>query len=96
MNQRDLVHEKRDEIRRIAQKHGAVDIRLFGSVARGEATEESDIDLLVELEEGRSLLDVGGMLMELREALGVEVDLTTTSSLTRDERERILESSASL
>jgi predicted nucleotidyltransferase len=96
MNQRDLIHEKRDEIRRIAQKHGAVDIRLFGSVARGEATEESDIDLLVELEEGRSLLDVGGMLMELREALGVEVDLTTTSSLPRDERERILESSASL
>lgn len=94
MNRRKLVQNKRKAIRRIARDHGAVEIRLFGSVAREDETEESDIDFLVELEEGRSLLDIGGMLMDLRRELGVNVDLTTTGSVPDEERQRILDSSA--
>ena len=52
--------EKRDEVLRIAERYGAHHIRVFGSVARGEADNESDIDFLVELDAGRSLLDLGG------------------------------------
>lgn len=58
--------------------------------------EESDVDFLVELEEGRSLLDLGGMLMDLQDELGVEVDLTTTPSLSDDVKERVLEDSSSI
>jgi hypothetical protein len=94
MNRADLVHQKRDAIRRIAQEHGATEIRLFGSVASGEETETSDIDFLVELEDGRSLLDLGGMLMDLQEELGVEVDLTTIASLPDEQRERLLRESS--
>jgi len=57
MNIRDLLHTKREEILRAAAKHGARNIRIFGSVVRGEEDEKSDIDLLVEMEPGRSLLD---------------------------------------
>lgn len=96
MNRQRLVQRKRKEIRRIARKHGAIEIRVFGSVARGDDSEESDIDFLVELEEGRSLLDLGGMLMELREELEVDVDLTTTSSLPDEVKERVLQDSSSL
>ena len=55
-----LLEEKRGEILRIAAEHGARDVRVFGSVARGEADRQSDIDFLVELEAGRSLFDLGG------------------------------------
>ena len=91
MDTAERVRRKRDAIRRIARQYGAVDIRLFGSVARGEETSDSDIDFLVELEEGRSLLDIGGMLMALREELGTEVDLTNVDSLPPDRKARILE-----
>lgn len=91
MNRAQTVRHKRDAIRRIARRYGAVDIRLFGSVARGEDTTDSDIDFLVELEEGRSLLDLGGMLMELREELGAEVDLTNLSSLPPERKAQILQ-----
>ena len=65
----ELLKDKREDILRIAAKHGARDVRIFGSVARGEADEKSDIDVLVEMEPGRSLLDMGGLLMELQELL---------------------------
>jgi len=96
MDLAELIEDKRRAIRRIAGEHGAREIRVFGSVTRGDATEESDIDFLVDLEEGRSLLDVGGLLMDLRDELGVEVDITTTGSLPEDERDRILESTESI
>ena len=54
---------------------------MFGSVARGDATEASDIDFLVDLDEGRTLLDLGGLLMDLRDLLGHDVDVVTESSL---------------
>ena len=65
----ELLREKRQEILAIAAKHGAYNVRVFGSVARGEADAASDVDILVELEPGRSLFDLGGVLMDLENLL---------------------------
>ncbi len=85
-----LVKEKRGEILRIASRYGARDVRVFGSVTRGESERESDVDFLVELEAGRSLLDLGGLRMELEELLGFKVDVVTESGLYWLLRRRIL------
>ena len=86
----ELLEAKKDEILRIATKHGARNVRIFGSVARGEARPDSDVDFLVDMEPGRSLLDMGGLLMDLRELLGVEVDVVTEHGLKARIRERVL------
>ena len=78
-----LLEEKRGEILRIASEHGAHEVRVFGSVARGEADLESDIDFLVELETGRSQ-------MELETLLGRRVDVVTARGLKARIRERVL------
>jgi len=78
----------RDEIRRIIEAHRAKNARIFGSVARGEDTEESDLDLLIDPTPKTSLLDIGAIRHELRELLGVKVDVLTPRALpdrTRDE-----------
>lgn len=85
-----LLEEKRGEILRIASEHGASEVRVFGSVARGEADRESDIDFLVELEPGRSLLALGGLQMELESLLGRRVDVVTARGLKARIRERVL------
>ena len=85
-----LLDEKREEILRIASEHGAREVRVFGSVARGEDDEESDIDFLVELETGRSLMDLGGLQMELESLLGRRVDVVTVRGLKARIRERVL------
>lgn len=85
-----IVREKRDEILDIAARYGASDVRIFGSVARGESDGESDVDFLVELEEGRSLLDLGGLQMELESLLGCPVDVVTVRGLKERIRERVL------
>jgi len=72
---------KRDEIQRIAGIHGARSIRIFGSVARGEAQPDSDLDLLVEWDRGRSLLDHVGLVQDLEDLLGVRVQIGTEKSL---------------
>lgn len=77
----DIVR-RREEILAAAARYGASDVRLFGSVARGQADERSDVDLLVRFEEGRSLLDQGGLLMELRGLLGADVDVVSEGALT--------------
>lgn len=84
------MRERREEILRIASRYGAHDVRVFGSVARGESGRKSDIDFLVELEDGRSLLDLGGLQMELEELLGCKVDVVTESGLYWLLRRRIL------
>jgi len=86
----ELLEAKKQEILRIATKHGARNVRIFGSVARGEARPDSDVDFLVDMEPGRSLLDMGGLLMDLRELLGVEVDVVTEHGLKARIRERVL------
>ena len=84
-----LLKSKRDEILRIAAKHGASNVRVFGSVARGEAGPESDVDILVDLEKGRSLLDHATLLVDLEELLGLRVDVVTERGLRERIRQRV-------
>jgi len=86
----ELLREKRDEILRICAKHGARNVRVFGSVVRGEAGEDSDVDFLVEFEPGRSLLDQAGLVLDLEELLGRKVDVVTERGLYWLLRRRIL------
>jgi len=72
---RENLAERREAILELARRYGASDVRVFGSVARGDNTEESDLDLIVRFEPGRTLLDHGGLLMDLRELLGMKVDV---------------------
>jgi len=86
----DLLRDKRDEILSIAARHGASNVRIFGSVARGEATAQSDVDFLVELERGRSLLDHAALMVDLESLLGRRVDIATERGLKPRFREVIL------
>jgi len=87
---RELVEGKRDEILRIARAHGARNVRLFGSAARGDADETSDVDFLVEFEPGTSLLQHGAMIAELEELLGRKVDVAPEKTLRERVRDRVL------
>ena len=91
-----LLTEKRDEILRIAARHGAKKIRVFGSVARGDADAASDVDVLVDMEPGRSLLDMGGLLMDLQDLLGCSVDVVTERGLRPRIRDRVLKEAVPL
>ena len=82
--------ERREEILRLARQRGAHSLRVFGSVARGEANEDSDLDLLVAWEPGRSLLDHAGLVQDLQELLGMKVHVGTEKSLHWYVRDRIL------
>lgn len=81
MSLNELLEEKREDILHIANKRGASNIRVFGSVARGQDDSKSDIDFLVDLEPGRSLFDLGGLLMDLQELPGHNVDVVTERGL---------------
>jgi predicted nucleotidyltransferase len=96
MNSNELLKQKRDEILRLAAHHGAHNVRLFGSVARGEARPDSDIDFLVDLEAGRSLFDLGGLLMELQDLLHCKVDVVTEKGLRPRIRTRVLQEAVPL
>jgi len=76
-----MLKTRRDEILKIAARNGAVNVRVFGSVARGENRPDSDIDFLVNLEVGRSLLDLARLLRELNTLLGCPVDVVTEAGL---------------
>jgi len=82
--------EKRQEILVLAAKYGVSNIRIFGSVAREEDDEASDIDFLVDIEPGRSLFDLGGLLYELRDMLGCDVDLVTENCLKDRIRQQVM------
>jgi len=84
------IHKRRAEILAIAAKYGANHIRVFGSVARGEAAADSDVDFLVELEPGRSLFDLGGLLMDLQALLHHKVDVVTEKGLHWFIKDKIL------
>jgi hypothetical protein len=76
-----LVRQCREEILAAARGRGAHNVRLFGSLARGDAHAGSDVDFLVDFEPGRSLLDVSGLILDLEELLGVRVDVVEASAL---------------
>jgi uncharacterized protein len=85
-----LRTERREAILRLAKKRGAHNLRVFGSVARGEATENSDLDLLVAWEPGRSLMDHAALVQDLQELLGMKVHVGTEKSLHWYVRDKIL------
>ncbi len=86
----NLIEAKRTAIRRLARKHGATHLRVFGSHASGRATTESDLDILVELAPDRDLLDLIGLKLDLEDLLGCRVDTVTPASLSPYLRRRIL------
>jgi predicted nucleotidyltransferase len=90
------LKEKRQEILRIASEHGALNVRVFGSVARGEADETSDIDFLVDMEPRRSLFDLGGLQYELQALLGCPVDIVTERGLKARIRDRVIKEAVPL
>ncbi len=90
MDIRETLRIKREEILDIAAKHGAFNIRVFGSVSRSEAGPDSDVDFLVELEQGRTLIDHAALYLDLKQLLGREVDVVTEKGLRPQIRERVL------
>ncbi|TCL62259.1 hypothetical protein EDC14_10262 [Hydrogenispora ethanolica] len=90
LKRKELLNSKKQSILATAARYGAFNIRIFGSVARGDDDEKSDIDFLVELEPGRSLLDLGGLLIELEDLLGCSVDIVTENGLKERIREQVL------
>ena len=92
----ELLEDKREEILRIAAQHGAYNVRIFGSAARGEARPASDIDVLVEMEPGRSLLDHVALKQDLEDLLGRNVDVVTESALHWYIRDRVIEEAVPL
>jgi predicted nucleotidyltransferase len=90
MTLQELREQKGDKIRAIAAKHGVTAIRVFRSFARGEAGPDSDLDLLIESGPGRTPFFPGGLVVDLEEAVGLRVDLTTLAALHPILRERVL------
>jgi predicted nucleotidyltransferase len=85
-----LLKEKREDILRVAKAHGAYNVRVFGSAIHGDSGPESDIDFLVEFDDGRSLLDQVGLIQDLEEYLGKKVDVVTPNALHWYIKDRIL------
>ena len=96
MIDQQIIQAKRPEILEIAQRYGARDIRIFGSVARGDQTETSDLDLIVRFDTGRTLFDQGGLLMELQDLLGVKVDIISERGMRPRFREQVMKEAVPL
>jgi hypothetical protein len=90
------LQSKRAEILRLADRHGATNVRIFGSVARGEAGSDSDVDLLVKMAPERSLLDHVALWQDLEDLLGRRVDLVSEKALHRLIRDPILKEAVPL
>jgi predicted nucleotidyltransferase len=84
------ISEVREDIRRIATAHGAGNVRVFGSAGRGEQSASSDLDLLVDMAEGRTLFDLIALSNDLEDSLGVEVDVVTEASVSPYMRDHVL------
>jgi predicted nucleotidyltransferase len=93
---REQIEAKRDNILALAASHGAHNIRLFGSVLRGEATSRSDVDFLVQMDDGRTLLDLIGLSQDLEELLHCKVDVVTDRGISPYLKERITAEAAPL
>ena len=90
MDLKGLLKENRAAILDTAKRHGARNVRIFGSVARGDYDEKSDLDFLVEMEPGRSLLDHASLLLDLESLLGRKVDVVSEKGIKARMRERVL------
>ena len=96
MDLRNLLREKREEILRIAAAHKATNVRVFGSAARGDADEASDVDFLVEFNSGSGLLDYAALVRELEALLGRKVDVVGDKALKDRFRDRVLREARAL
>jgi len=85
-----LIEGRREAILRLAREHGATRVRVFGSMARGDAADASDVDFLVDLDEGRTLIDLGALLMDLQDLLQRRVEVLTEGALHPRIRDRVL------
>ena len=90
------LKEKRDQILTIARQYGARNVRIFGSIARGEGEAASDLDVLVELEPGRSLLDIIAIKQDLEDLLDIKVDVVTEAAVSPYIRDEVLRQAISL
>jgi len=93
---RQLLHEKRNDISNIAAQHGACNVRVFGSVARGEDRPDSDVDLLVDVRTTTSSWFPAGLVLDLEQILGREVEIVTEKGLNPHIRERVLQGAVPL
>lgn len=91
MNIQDVVKEKREKILGLAADHGASNVRIFGSVARGEAGPSSDADFLVSLEPGTTLIRHAALARKLRKLLGLKVHIVSERALREKIKERVME-----
>lgn len=96
MSVRQLLQSKKRQIVEIAARHGARNVRIFGSVARGTARKGSDIDFLVEMDEGRSLLDHSALILDLERLLKRPVDVASERGLRRTVRKEVLKDAIAL
>jgi len=92
----ELIKQKREEILALAAKHGALNVRIFGSVARDEAGPESDVDFLIDLGPNRSPWFPGGLIIDLENLLGCKVDVITEKGLKKRIRDRVLQEAVPL
>jgi predicted nucleotidyltransferase len=92
----NIFKDRRETILRVAASHGARDVRVFGSRTRGAARPDSDVDILVKLEAGRSLLDLIAIKQDLEDLLGFKVDVVTEAALSPYIRERVLNEAVAL
>ena len=96
MEMDQTLKANREEILRIATTYGARNVQVFGSLARGKGGPDSDLDILVELDFGRSLLDIIAMKQDLEDLLGYQVDVVTEAALSPYIREQVLKEAVSL
>lgn len=96
MNLENLIRDKGKDILRVSRQHGAQRVRVFGSAARGLTTPTSDLDILVEMEAKRSLLDIVAIKQDLEDMLGCKVDVVTESALSPYIRKDVLKEAKAL
>ena len=96
MKMDEVVLPNREKILQLAEQYGARRVRVFGSVARRQEDAESDIDFLVDMEPGRSLFDLGGLLVDLEKLLNSKVDVVTERGLKERIRDRVVHESVLL
>jgi predicted nucleotidyltransferase len=96
MGVEEILKQKREEILRIAARHGAYNVRVFGSVARGNARPDSDVDLLVDVGPNRSFFFPGGLIFDLEQLLGRRVEVAEPAGLHSYLRERVLREAVTL
>ena len=96
MDIEQLTKNRREQIIRIAERHGANNVRIFGSIVRGEATPDSDIDLLVDVGQHRTPFFPGGLIADLQDLLGCKVEIVTRDALHECIRDRVLQEAVPL